>query len=54
MSGSENASTWPEAFQTVGCIRMAASRPTTFSWSRTIAFHHRSRTFRFNSTPSGP
>ncbi len=54
MSGSVNPATWPLASQTRGCMRMAASSPSTSSRMRTMAFHHWSLRFFFSSTPSGP
>jgi hypothetical protein len=53
-SGSENPLTWPDASHTLGCIRIAASSPSTSSRSRTIAFHQRALTLFLSSTPSGP
>ena len=53
-SGSVKFSTWPEASQTRGCMRIAASRPTMSSRSWTIERHHARLTLFFSSTPSGP
>ena len=53
-SGSLNASTCPEAFQVVGCMKMAASIPTMFSFIWTIDFHQYSRMFFFSSAPFWP
>jgi hypothetical protein len=52
--GSVNPSTWPEASQTRGCMRMEASSPSTSSRWWTIRDHQRSFTFRFSSIPRGP
>jgi len=53
-SGSLKFSTWPDASQTLGLMMMDESRPTTSSRERTKRFHHRSRTLRAISVPSGP
>jgi hypothetical protein len=53
-SGSVKFSTCPEASQTFGCMRMAASRPTMSSRSWTMARHHARFTLFLSSTPSGP
>ena len=51
---SANLSAWPEAFQTSGCMKMLASRPTTSSRIWTTFFHQARLTLFFSSTPSGP
>ena len=53
-SGSVKPATWPEASQTWGCIRIAASSPSMSSRAWTMARHQRSLTFFLSSTPSGP
>ncbi len=53
-SGSVKLARWPEASQTAGGERMAASRPTTSVRSCTIERHHASFTLRSSSTPIGP
>ena len=53
-SGSVKPATWPEASQTLGCIRIAASRPSMSSRSCTIDRHQRSLRFFLSSTPRGP
>src|SRR4051812_14348168 len=51
--GSTNPATWPEASHTRGCIKIAASRPSTSSRS-VMAFHQSSFTFLLSSIPKGP
>ena len=53
-SGSTKPATWPLASQVRGCMRIAASSPTTSSRNRTMELHHRSLRLRLSSTPSGP
>ncbi len=52
--GSVKPSTWPDASQTFGCMRIAASSPSMSSREWTMAAHQRSRMFLFSSTPRGP
>ena len=52
--GSVKLERCPDASQTAGGDRIAASRPTTSSRYWTIARHHASFTLRRSSTPSGP
>jgi hypothetical protein len=54
VSGSVNAPTWPDAFQTWLGRMMAESRPTTSSRFVTIARHHWRLMFSLSSTPRGP
>ena len=53
-NGSLNASTCPEAFQVLGCMKMAASIPTMFWCICTILFHQYCLILVFNSEPYGP
>ena len=53
-SGSVKVSRWPEASQTAGGDRMAASSPTTSSRSWTMDRHQAFLTLRSMLTPSGP
>jgi hypothetical protein len=53
-SGSVKLARWPDASQTRGLERIAASMPTTSSRSCTIVRHHASLTLRSISTPRGP
>ena len=52
--GSVNVARWPEASQTLGFVRIAASIGTTSSRSWIIARHQASRTLRSMRAPSGP
>jgi len=52
--GSVKPATWPDASQTLGCIRIAASSPSMSSRSCTMERHQRSLMFFLSSTPSGP
>ncbi len=54
ISGSLNASTWPDAFHIVGCMNIAESRPTTFSCSRTMLSHQYFLMLFLSSTPYWP
>ena len=51
ISGSLKASTWPEAFQTSGCIKIAESSPTILSCINNMASHQYLLMLFFNSTP---
>ena len=53
-SGSVKVATWPLASQTLGAMRIAASRPTTSSRIWTMERHQASLTLRLSSTPRGP
>ena len=54
INGSLKASTCPEAFQIVGCMKMAESNPTTFSCNSTIESHQYFLILFFSSTPYCP
>jgi hypothetical protein len=51
---SANLSAWPEAFHTIGCIRIAAIEADHVVAHLDDRFHQAVRTLRFSSTPSGP
>jgi len=53
-SGSVKVSRWPDAAQTAGGPRIAASIPTMSLRRWTIAVHHACFTLRSMFTPSGP
>ncbi len=52
--GSVKPATCPEACQTLGCMMIELSMPTTSPLRRTMSFHQQSRMFFFNSAPTGP
>ena len=53
-SGSVKLAKWPEASNTGGGVRIAASRPTTSWRSCTMERHQASFTLRSSNTPIGP